>query len=427
MKLQFQLKKPKSKNETSIRLVIYIKGERLVYSIGENIHPDLWDSRKDIQRAIIPRGDKVKADQCRDINIIIERVKDVAIKGESELKRLGTPVIAPNLKEYISKELGESKSKMTLFFDEYLEGFISDIQTGVITTEHGKYSLGTIRPYNSLKIHLTNYQNKYKLRVRFDRLNADFYNKYKSYLIGESLKPNTIGKDIKNIKVIARRAKDSGITVNDQFEKFKTIAHTIDVPYLNIQELATIEGLDLTDNPRLDNARDIFILLCWTGLRYSDVKNLNEKNLVKNNTRIKVTTQKTSKLVEIPVFEPVKRILAKNNGFPRMVSNPKLNDYVKDVCEEAKINESVDVMEMKNGMEVIKQEPKHSTITVHTARRSFATNLYNSGKANTRDIMEVTGHKTESSFYRYIRITPEESADRLQEVDISLAPLKAVK
>ena len=425
MKIQFQLKEPKSGSETSIRLVTYIKGQRLVYSIGESVHPDLWDNRKDVQRVKIPRGDKTIQDKCRDINTIIDRVRDIATKGESELKRLAIPVTADNLKEYISKEAGKTKNHVSVFLYEYLNDFIKDIESGQITTDKGhRYSEGTVRAYKSTLIHLKGFQDKNRIKIRFDRLNSDFYKKYNSYLVSESFKPNTIGKDIKNIKVVSRRAKDEGISVNDQFEKFKTIQKTIEVTYLNTKELAEIEGLDFSKNLRLDLARDILVLLCWTGLRYSDAKHLTTNNLVRNNTRIRITTQKTGNVVEIPVFEPVKRLIEKYNGFPRMISNPKLNDYIKDVCEEAEITDGVEVLEVKNGIQVIKNNPKFSQVTVHTARRSFATNLYKSGQVTTRDIMSVTGHKTESSFYRYIRTTPEESADRLSSVNISLAPIR---
>lgn len=57
---------------------------------------------------------------------------------------------------------------------------------------------------------------------------------------------------------------------------------------------------------------------------------------------------------------------------------------------------------------VSKLIPKYQFISSHTARRSVATNMYLSGILTFR-IMLITGHKTEKSFFRYIRITREEN------------------
>ena len=69
---------------------------------------------------------------------------------------------------------------------------------------------------------------------------------------------------------------------------------------------------------------------------------------------------------------------------------------------------------------------KWELVTTHTARRSFATNLYRHG-VHARTIMGVSGHTTEQSFQRYIRLTNEEHADMIAASDLfQLAPLKAV-
>ena len=113
MKAQFKLRDSDSKSETSIRLVSYINSERLVYSIGESISPDLWDHEK--QRIIIPRGKKELQDQCRDINTIIERANDAFTKATSELIRLEVPVSIENLKEELDKRLKKDKKSQSIF------------------------------------------------------------------------------------------------------------------------------------------------------------------------------------------------------------------------------------------------------------------------------------------------------------------------
>ena len=52
-------------------------------------------------------------------------------------------------------------------------------------------------------------------------------------------------------------------------------------------------------------------------------------------------------------------------------------------------------------------------ISSHTARRSAATNMYNSGRMKTLQIMLITGHTTEKNFFRYIKIGREENAKNI--------------
>ena len=52
-------------------------------------------------------------------------------------------------------------------------------------------------------------------------------------------------------------------------------------------------------------------------------------------------------------------------------------------------------------------------VSSHTARRSAATNMYNSGRMKTLQIMLITGHTTEKNFFRYIKIGREENAKNI--------------
>ena len=119
-------------------------------------------------------------------------------------------------------------------------------------------------------------------------------------------------------------------------------------------------------------------------------------------------------------------ILNKRNGnFPRQISDQKFNDYIKIICKEIKLDQLVDgakvtpIKTKENGKEVTIHRktfgrfPKHELVSSHICRRSFATNLY--GKLDTLTIMKITGHKTESQFLGYIKITPKEYAEKLKE------------
>ena len=133
--------------------------------------------------------------------------------------------------------------------------------------------------------------------------------------------------------------------------------------------------------------------------------------------QIKVKTIKTGETVVIPIHWTLKAILQKYahtaKGLPRPFSNQKMNDYLKDVGEAVKINDKILHTHTKGGLKVQAITLKHKLMTTHTARRSFATNLFLSGFPAI-SIMKITGHKTEKSFMKYIKISQEENAKLLQ-------------
>ena len=57
--------------------------------------------------------------------------------------------------------------------------------------------------------------------------------------------------------------------------------------------------------------------------------------------------------------------------------------------------------------------PKWELVSSHTARRSGVTNMYKQGLLNTREMMSITGHKTEDVFAHYIKLGTTEQAERI--------------
>jgi integrase len=160
--------------------------------------------------------------------------------------------------------------------------------------------------------------------------------------------------------------------------------------------------------------RDRFLLGCFTALRYSDYSRLTRCNIVGKNIEIK--TRKTGKKVVIPIHPVVRDILKRNSGdFPRVsVSLHTFGKRLRKICKLAGIHSYV-LYERTVGMKVVrKRVKKYTMVTSHTARRTGATNMY-LAEIPTFRIMLITGHKTEESFFRYIRINRDENAKILSE------------
>jgi site-specific recombinase XerD len=269
-----------------------------------------------------------------------------------------------------------------------------------------------IREYERTFFYMKEYASLRKKEPDFEDIDLNFYNDFMDFLTKKGLATNTIGKKIQTLKIFLNAATDQGLNKNLKFKsKFYAVTEEADTIYLNAVELNLLWELDLSGNDRLENVRDAFLVGCYTGCRFSDLKQITQQNIVGN--MINMRQQKTGSKVVIPVHPVVSSILKKYDGeTPKLVSNQKFNDYIKEVCLLAGLTEEVEKRSTKGGLTVIQRLPKYQMVASHTARRSFATNLYKKGFPS-RSIMQVTGHKTEQAFLKYIRVTPEEHAEML--------------
>lgn len=144
------------------------------------------------------------------------------------------------------------------------------------------------------------------------------------------------------------------------------------------------------------------MLGCEIGQRVEDLLKITEANLRKTSqgTFIDLKQNKTKKDVTIPVNDRAMKVL--NEGFPYRIADQNFNDYIKDIAEEAKLNELVKgkKYDKSSKRKVLGNFPKHELITSHACRRSFATNYYKI--IPTTILMGITGHTKESTFLVYI-------------------------
>jgi integrase len=209
-------------------------------------------------------------------------------------------------------------------------------------------------------------------------------------------------------------ANDRGINVPNDYTKksFKKPNEESFSIYLNESELSLLynkSGLPLY----LERVRDLFLIGCYTGLRFSDLTQLKKENITAENT-INITTQKTNQKVVVPIHPVVKEIFKKYDyKLPKMPSNQKFNEYLKEVAKLAGLKEPVTIESTKGSFRVSETTEKYNLVTSHTARRSFATNAFLSDMPSI-SIMKITGHKTESAFMKYIKMSAKDNALKMQ-------------
>jgi len=259
---------------------------------------------------------------------------------------------------------------------------------------------------------------KYRLRgLARLRINLSFYYDFLHFYTSvQGYHTNGFGRAIQILKVILNDAFDKNIHQNTSYKhkNFKVLTEDVNNIYLSEDELQRIISLDLSFNATMQSVRDAFIIGCYTGLRFSDICKINKQHICDNT--IKIKTQKTDQWVTIPLLEPVRNIInfyrLSSSGFPKVYGNIAMNKYLKQIGELAGLSDVVVKVRSKGKTRVEQRLPKFQLITTHTARRSFATNLFKKGVPS-RVIMLITGHKAEKSFNSYIKINSDENAELL--------------
>ena len=282
--------------------------------------------------------------------------------------------------------------------------------------DKAQVTAGTKKDYNNTYNHLEEFQEYTGKNLSWKSMGYEFYLDMVEFLkVEKDLKGSTIDKVIKNIKVFLNYADlQDNLNVNQDFKKTvsgkslfaKVNKEEAEHVYLNEAEIKQITDAKLDEN--LSGIRDLFLIGCWTGLRISDLKRLEKGNI--RDGLLTITAQKTSKSVTIPITDELQAVLDRYpDRLPKIPTDQHYNRQLKDVCEQAGINEPIMAEEKKGKMRVTSLIPKWKLVTSHTARRSFATNLYRRGIPSTQ-LMMLTGHKTEDSFMKYIKVTAEDNA-----------------
>ncbi len=405
--VKFNLRGKDETKPQTIYLIFRHKNQKLVYSTGFKVKPKYWNDDTYRVRNVTHVADKEK------INTLLDGLASECSNYATDCKYSQKEITKDGLKKHLDIFTGvtaPASKTLIAFIDSYIEQSKNRINPAT-----GKYiTKNTLKKYVSCRNHLANYEKYAGITLEFKSITLDFYHDFIEYQgkVNNS-STNTTGKLIAILKAFLNAADAAGLPVTRDFKssRFKTFSEEADATYLTDKEIAKIYTINLADKPKLDRVRDLFIVGCWTGLRFSDVTRLTPANLKGNF--IEVEQQKTGGRVLIPLNPMVKAIWDKYGGqLPKAISNQKFNDYIKEVSKLAGINEDTHKGITKGGIKRSTKFEKWELVTSHTARRSFATNLYKSGFP-TISIMKITGHKTEKAFMKYIKVTPEEHAKML--------------
>jgi len=350
-------------------------------------------------------------------------IRDIDIKNKkAEINKELNKIENHVLKAFNSVNVSEvSKEWLQTQIDYYYNPPADNIKLPSKLTEYAAYYLSckknkvTERTYVKIKIgidKLKDFEATKKKIYLIKDVNENFLNDFIDYYQQKGYAQNTIKKEFTIVKSICRHARNKDIETSTDLDTLTIKKEVKEKIYLTLKEIEAIEDTTFKSEA-LSNAKDWLIISCYCGQRVSDFLRFNKDMIRKedNITVIDFKQQKTGKLMELPLHPKILEILKKNNGnFPRKISDQKYNDYIKEVCKDAKITQKVKGSKMNK--ETMRKDsglyPKYELVSSHIGRRSFATNNY--GKIPTAFLISITGHSTEAMFLEYIGKTQNEQA-----------------
>lgn len=422
------IKPSKGKQKTKIRFYIS-RGrneKRLFYTSEIEINPEVFDSKKQIIKERIVYNDKARAEFNKSINDF----KAIILNSYNSYPGDKSTITSKLLEDEINKtlhpenhiETKEAETPQTVL--AFIKYFVVNADKRKDKRTQRPLSPNTKKSYVTTEKHLIRFaKSQNKTDYKFSDINEKFYNDFVDYLTqkeytvktrrGEEVNQtrrytlNSVGKYIRAFKVMISDAKNIDVDTSN----FYVFNEDVDNVYLNETELQQIKNVDFSKDPHLDRVRDWFLLLAWTGCRFSDLDKISKTDIKEGF--ITFRQQKTNTKVTIPLHPIVNEILQKYNfEMPEPITNQKFNDYIKEVAEAAGLTSSEVFTRTEGGTLKTETKPKYKMISSHTGRRSFCTNMYLRG-LDSLMIRSISGHKTEKSFLKYIKVSQQQHAEIL--------------
>lgn len=354
-----------------------------------------------------------------------QRIKDV------EVKNLQTETLSKiaSLESFILKEFDKApslpvdkawlNSTIELYYnprkDEDLPSDLIGYINYYLEYREREISEANRKKVITLRNKILRLQADLKKKYQIADVNENFRQEFTRFCERESYSKNTQHRELVLIKTICKHARFLGVETSHQLDGLRLKREPTHSIYLTPEELKSIQEVDLPHD-YLDNARDWLVISCYTGQRVSDFMRFTSDMIRRENGKsfLEFRQKKTGKQMAVPVLKEVIKVLEKRNGeFPRAISDQRYNDFIKEVCRLAGINEKVKgkrrISIAPEGRKPSKNDyrdvegvfEKWELATSHLGRRSFSTNNY--GKVPTAYLINITGHGSEAMFLNYIK------------------------
>ncbi|NCC74519.1 MAG: hypothetical protein EOM06_14150, partial [Sphingobacteriia bacterium] len=353
---------------------------------GLRVEPSKWSFEQQRVKRNVAGGS--------DINDILNMLSEKAVKYLRQSKLKGTEPTTEQLKNVLSAAIGKQSSVSDFF--QLFDKFVSS------EAKLKSWSKGTIDRFTTVKNHLLRFNKQLNINDIDPEALVSFFHQ-------SGLRNSTAQKQIKILQWFLNWCEKSGYV--DKVKKLKVDlkASQHRVIFLSMDEIRTLANLELEGY--LDDARNVFIFQCLSGIRYSDLRNLKAADV--NSGAINISTVKTGENIKIQLTKTTAGILQKYHELQAATgralpvpTNQVFNKFIKQLCKKAKFDEPITLVYYKGNQRVEVTKPKHELVSSHTGRRSFITVGLTAG-IQSEVIRSWTGHTSDDSFKQYYEIVKE--------------------
>lgn len=324
-------------------------------------------------------------------------------------------LVLPSVSEFrrLLRDIKDVKSENLIFLlDQYIEEKRNDFRN----------SPSSIKDFISFKNSILDYQIENECILTLNFINRDFVRNYFYFLQkkrepnkGYKTKGNLDGKTIrKRLDVLKSFAKWHSLKTGEgkyysdilsilKESTFNTSKLSKDVKKvsLSLEQISFLQKLELLAGTPYCKVRDMFVFVCQTGLRFSDLITLNEKHIEKINGNHYIYRQakKTKgKFYRVEISDYLLGILNKYKFKMKLMTNQKANLYLKELLSKYDLfNTTTNYINPETGSDYLLYE----VISFHQGRRSFITNLLDNGYSVV-EVMERTDHTKVSTLEKYV-------------------------
>ena len=412
---QFLLDREKDNPTAKLRYRIKWDGNIVAFNLGYRVEIQKWSTETQRCKANTTHGNKKVS-----ASVINRKIQLFESACEKTFQKYEIDDLIPNqdqFREWFNVEIGrtpkeELKSEKNFF--EIYDMFVNE------ESINSQWNFRTLQKMKTQKKVLEEFDHV----ISFEKFNEQYLSNYQRYLEGKNHKNSTISKELAALKWFLKWAMKKGYTKSGEFEKFKPKIKNVQkkIIFLNKSELKRFTEYEIpTDKSYLEKIRDVFLFQCFTGLRYSDVFNLKRSDV--KDGYLEITTLKTADNLIIELNSYSRKLLNKyidvefehNKALP-VISNQKMNDYLKELAELAEIDELVTQTYFKGNERIEEVLPKYSLMSTHAGRRTFVCNALSLG-IPPQVVMKWTGHSDYKAMKPYIDIADEIKATAMEKFD----------
>ena len=402
-----------------IRMRVNFASQRIEFTTGYRIDVAKWDGDK--QRVKNGCTNKLKQ-SASEINAAL---LGYYTELQEIFKRFEVAEIMPSpaeVKEAFNNRHGQnektelSSTDMFNVPSNFYEAFDDFVR---VCGRQNDWTHSTFEKFAAVKNHLKNFRSE----LSFEFFNEEGLTEYVQYLREvREMRNSTIGKQLSFLKWFLRWSFKQGMHSNNAYDTFKPKLKDTQkkIIFLTWEELNRLREFKIPPTKQaLERVRDVFLFQCFTGLRYSDVFNLRKSDI--KGDHIEVTTVKTSDSLSIELNDHSRAILEKykdvefeNDKALPVITNQKMNDYLKELAELAEINEPVRQTYYKGNERIDEVTPKYALLGTHAGRRTFICNALALG-IPPQVVMKWTGHSDYKAMKPYIDIADDIKANAMSK------------